>query len=99
MTTEELTTLTTALNTLRDTRQEAIHTAYRESLDTADRNGTRPTPPDPDGHPHSRSMTGSWPPSCTFAWAYPTTLSRNCSPQAAPPEFPPVWWSLSNMID
>ncbi|MDP9792482.1 hypothetical protein J2S43_000994 [Catenuloplanes nepalensis] len=45
MTTEELTTLTTALNALRDTHREAIHTAYRQALKTADHNGIRPHAP------------------------------------------------------
>jgi hypothetical protein len=45
MTTEELTALTTALTTLRDTHQGAIHTAHREALETVDHNGTRPHAP------------------------------------------------------
>jgi transposase len=45
MTTEELTTLTTALNALRDTHQEAIHTAYRHTLETAGPDETRPHAP------------------------------------------------------
>jgi len=45
MTAEELTTLTTALDTLRNAHQEAIHAAYREAHETADHNGTRPHAP------------------------------------------------------
>ena len=45
MTTDELTTLTTALAALRNTHQEAIHAAYRQALETAGDNGTRPHAP------------------------------------------------------
>jgi transposase len=48
MTTEELTTLTTALDALRNARREAIHAEYRQAVDTvdtADQNGIRPHAP------------------------------------------------------
>jgi transposase len=45
MTAEELTALTTALDALRNTHQEAIHTAYRQTLETTNHNGTRPHAP------------------------------------------------------
>jgi Rhodopirellula transposase DDE domain/Helix-turn-helix of DDE superfamily endonuclease len=45
MTLENLTTLTTALDSLRNAHQEAIHAAYRQALETADHNGIRPHAP------------------------------------------------------
>jgi hypothetical protein len=51
MTTEELTTLTTALDALRNAHQEAIHAAYRQAIETADHNATRPHAPRPGRPP------------------------------------------------
>ena len=51
MTTEELTTLTTALDALRNAQQAAIHAAYRQALETADHNAIRPHAPRPGRPP------------------------------------------------
>ena len=45
MTTEELTTLTTALDTLRNAHQQALQAAYRQALEAAGHNGIHPHAP------------------------------------------------------